>query len=630
MPAACPGRALRQGSTAAARVQGRRRRLRRSRQRADFGCFFGPPNSLSAERGARIQQLSAAVRGGTYDVSGAAIAGAIVGEAPTGGAESGGSARIGGRFCGWRIASGMGGLLSSLNTASTALSVFSKALAVDEANVANASSPGYAAQRATIVPVDTSGDGASRGDFVSLSSSANPFLDAAVQAASSQAFASQTTATQLSPVNQLFDITGTSGILAALEQFSTAFSNLSANPNDPTLGSAALSAAGNVAAAFQSTAQSLDGQRTQTDAAIQSTTSQINALAAQIRQLNVAASGETQTDPETDAGLRNALDGLSSLVDINVTHNADGTVNVLAGGQLPLVVGDQAYTLTADPSAAPGSQLSSSAGGHSPASFSGQLGALLEARSGAYDSAAGRGFRFRSRRTEYAGSGVCRTRQRAALFRRYGFGRGGRPALQLFFDTPRASGASRQVSKKKLSDACRARSRNAGRVNALLSSGVTASGAAGVLLFSFSSTPGDAALTLAVDPSVTPAQLGLGTPASGTAAGQSNGVANQLAALAQSTAPADQIDGQSASGLFSSIAALVGQKLSDANSASTADQTALTAAQTNRQQTIGVSLNTEAAAITGYQQAYEANSQVVAILNQISEDAINIISPTAG
>src|SRR5437016_3217760 len=113
----------------------------------------------------------------------------------------------------------MGGLLSSLQTASAALDVFSRALGTDQANVANASTPGYAAQQTNILPIDLSGNGAGVSDFVSLSSNSNAFADAAVRTASSQASASQTSARQLSPLNQLFDITGTTGILAALQQF---------------------------------------------------------------------------------------------------------------------------------------------------------------------------------------------------------------------------------------------------------------------------------------------------------------------------------------------------------------------------------------------------------------------------
>ena len=128
----------------------------------------------------------------------------------------------------------MGGLFSSLQTASTALDAFSQALGVEQSNIANASTPGYASQRANILPIDASGNEQQRRRYVTVSSSGDAFADATVRAASSQASASQTQAAQLSPINQLFDITGATGILAAFQQFSTAFSNLSVTPNDPT------------------------------------------------------------------------------------------------------------------------------------------------------------------------------------------------------------------------------------------------------------------------------------------------------------------------------------------------------------------------------------------------------------
>jgi flagellar hook-associated protein 1 FlgK len=466
----------------------------------------------------------------------------------------------------------MGGLLSALHTASTALEAFSQALGVDQSNIANVSTPGYAAQRASILPVGLTGSSGANGDYVALSSTGDPRTDAIVRAATSQASDSQTQASQLSPVNQLFGITGSTGILAAFQQFSTAFSNLSVAPNDATLGAAALSAAGAVASAFQTTTASLDTQRTQLASSIQSTTSRINALSADIRKLNVQTNASPTPGSAVEASLRSDLDQLSSLVDITVTSAPNGTVSVLAGGELPLVIGDQAFSLSADSSAAPGSQISSSAGGNSPVSFSGQLGALLQTQNGTIAPLLG----------SEASPGTLN-------------------ALAAGF---------------------------ASRVNALLSSGTTTGGAPGIPIFTFDQVnPTNAARTLALDPSVTPDQLGLGTTG---ASSVSNGVSNQLAALASSTSAADQISGLSAEALFGSIAASVGQQLSDANTASTADQTTLTTAQANRQQQSGVSLDQEAVNITSEQRAYQANAQVVSILNQLTEDTINLIPATAG
>ena len=462
----------------------------------------------------------------------------------------------------------MGGLFSSLQTASAALQAFTQSLGVDQANVANASTPGYAAQKASIKPISDGGSIPGGGsDFINLTSSGDSLTDAIVRQASSEASASGTASSQLSSINQVFDITGSSGILAAFQQFSTAFSNLSVTPNDPTLGASALNAAGQVASAFNSAASALNAQASQVDSSIQSTVNQINTLGSDVQKLNVQIRGETQFDPGADASLRSDLDQLSSLVDITVTNNADGTVNVLAGGQLPVVTGDQAWSLSANPSAAAGSQITSSAGGNSPATFSGSLGALLGVRNGAI--------------AQLLGSG----------------------------SNP---GALNELAKGF-----------AARVNNLLSAGTTAAGASGVPIFSFDQTnDANVAGTLTLISSVTPAQLGL---ASAGPPAVANGVANQLAALPSSNNPADQIGGLSAEDLFGSIAASIGQLTSDAQSQATTDQTTLTSAQAQRQQTSGVSLDQEAVSITASERAYEASARLVSILDQLTSDEVNIL-----
>ena len=152
-------------------------------------------------------------------------------------------------------------------------------------------------------------------------------------------------------------------------------------------------------------------------------------------------------------------------------------------------------------------------------------------------------------------------------------------------------------------------------VNTLLTSGVTTAGAPGVPIFDIAD-PVNAASTLTVDTTVAADALGLGT------ATQSNGIANQLAALPASTAAGNQIGGLSAG----SIAASVGQSLSEANTQSTADQTALTSAQTNRTQISGVSLDQEAVNITAYQRSYEASAQVVQILDQLTSEEVSLLN----
>ncbi len=267
-------------------------------------------------------------------------------------------------------------LFPSLSTVSNALAAFSQSLAAEQNNISNSSTPGYAAVRAVIQPLGIGAGGES--DQVVLQSTGSTQADALVQAASSQASDSQTRAQQLEPVNQQFDITGSTGILAALEQFSTAFSNLSVTPDDPSLQTTALAAAGSVASAFNSVAQNLDSQSQSLQTNAQVTVSHINDLASQIAKLNVQSRGQTDANPATDTAERSALTQLSSLVGITVTRNSDGSVNVLAGGSLPLVLGDTAFSLSTNLSAASGSQVTSSGGGAAPPSFSGTLGGLLD------------------------------------------------------------------------------------------------------------------------------------------------------------------------------------------------------------------------------------------------------------
>jgi flagellar hook-associated protein 1 FlgK len=202
---------------------------------------------------------------------------------------------------------------------------------------------------------------------VSVQSTGSQLADALVRAAGSQAAASDAESTQLGLLNQQFDITGTTGIPAALSGFSSAFADLSVTPNDSAVAANAVAAVDSVAAAFQTAAQSVAGIRDNVTKNIDDVVTDINGLAGQIAQLNaqIRNSGGEDADsaPGLDASRRTALEQLSSDVGLTVTGNADGTVNVLVGGSTPLVLGDRAYAFSAS---------------DADSSFSGSLGGLLD------------------------------------------------------------------------------------------------------------------------------------------------------------------------------------------------------------------------------------------------------------
>lgn len=201
----------------------------------------------------------------------------------------------------------MSGLLTSLQGVSSALQAFTQMLNADQANISNASTPGYAAVRAVIQLVGFFGNG-SGADSVVLQSTGSAQADAIVQAATSQSSDSQTQAQQLGAVNQQFSITGNTGILAAFQQFSSAFATLSVNPDNASAGAAALASAQGVAAAFNSVAQSLAGQSQSIQSSAQGIVSQINNLAGQIAQYNVQIRGKRRsTQARTPSAVPHSL-----------------------------------------------------------------------------------------------------------------------------------------------------------------------------------------------------------------------------------------------------------------------------------------------------------------------------------
>ena len=105
---------------------------------------------------------------------------------------------------------------------------------MEETNVSNSSTAGYVALRASIHSSGSPGNGGGQ-DSVDITSSGDLLADALVRTSISSSSSAGTSTSQLGPVNQLFDITGSTGILNALQQFSTSFSNLSVSPNDQTL-----------------------------------------------------------------------------------------------------------------------------------------------------------------------------------------------------------------------------------------------------------------------------------------------------------------------------------------------------------------------------------------------------------
>jgi flagellar hook-associated protein 1 FlgK len=98
-----------------------------------------------------------------------------------------------------------------------------------------------------------------------------------------------------------------------------------------------------------------------------------------------------------------------------------------------------------------------------------------------------------------------------------------------------------------------------------------------------------------------------------------------LSQLANPTDPADEVDGFSFSQFYGNMAADVGNQLQTAQNSTQVQQSLVAQAQNQRQQISGVDINEEAMIAVEFQRAYEANSRLITLLDQLTEDTINML-----
>ena len=474
----------------------------------------------------------------------------------------------------------MSNLMASMATAGNALDVYQQALTVVQNNITNSSTPGYATQSLNMVaqPLDVAGGLAGGVAAQGLESSRDEYAEDEVRRQLQSLGTYESQSSGLSSIDNLFDVTGNSGIPADLNNLFSSFSAWATSPNSASAQQMVISNAGNLASDIHSLSASLVQASGDVEGQIGSTVTQINQLASTIQQYNVQRLQQGSSDPGTDAGLTSSLQQLSELADVSVLNQADGTVTVLMSGGSPLVMGTSQYSISsglsvssgaANQQSPPSSQILDSQGNDVTSQIQGgKLGGLLDVHNHVLASLVGDG-------------------QQAGSLNQF---------AQAFADT----------------------------VNGILQSGTvsTDSGAAkGAPLFVYdNSDPTLAAASFALNPAITPDQL-----APVDAQGNANGNANQLASLASSTS-AGGVNGLTFGDFFSGIASYVGQESSTASTNQQAQQQVVTQTEALRDQASGVSLDDQAVALLSFQKGYEATARLLTTLNSIAETAINMIT----
>ncbi len=279
----------------------------------------------------------------------------------------------------------MSNLLTSLSTTANSLRAFERAISTVQNNVNNVSTEGYAKQRLLLdaqpfLPDRGLAGGVRAGAMLS---SRDLLAEREVQLQQNRLSYYENRSRQLREVEANFGLEANEGIQGAMNRLFTSFAAWSNNVNNLGLRTDVLERAAGLADSFNDMSARLTIRRAVLNDQIQKATTEINALGERLQNLNQAI--RTDTSPNNDAGieaqLQNTLEKLSELVNFQAVQEDDGSVTVLLGGQVPLVIGSQRFVVP-DPDFSNPAQVSISVGGRDITGLlsSGKLGALLEVR----------------------------------------------------------------------------------------------------------------------------------------------------------------------------------------------------------------------------------------------------------
>jgi flagellar hook-associated protein 1 len=470
----------------------------------------------------------------------------------------------------------MGSLFGALTSAAGALQAFQRAVDVTQNNVSNASNPDYAKQ---IPLMDSLAFQPNRGMLGGVEErtvdSRNAYADYSVQQQLSLLGQFQQLKTSIAPLEAVFDVSRNSAIPNALNQLFQSFSAWSAQPADATSRDAVIEAARQTATAFQLAATQLNSIRGSVDQNLQSTVAQINEDAAKIRDYNLAVARGDASDAGLQAQLHSTLEDLSGLANIQVIGGIGGTITVLLGGQVQLVIGDQVHALQVQSDIAnattspPNVKIVDSNGADITGRIStGSVYGLLQVRNNLIPSLAG----------------------------------GGTQTGDL------------NILAQGLADS----------VNSLLAQGSITSAPPyqpGIPLFTYNSgAPWGVAGSLAVNPNITASQLAATDPGPPQVL---NGIALQLAGLDSATG--GQINGLNFTQFFSTLVSRVGNASKTADQNASAQAQLVARAKTLRQQLSGVSLDEEAVRLVELQRSYQAASKVVSVIDELTQTLLDML-----
>lgn len=461
----------------------------------------------------------------------------------------------------------MPSLVDSFQAGAHSLSAYEQGIQVVSNDTTNATTPGYASQ-APIFTADSfslSGGGAGGVSLGAVQSSRDSYAEQNVQAAQSAESYSATVANSLQSIEGAFPLstsaTSGGGIGGALNQFFASVSNLTTSPNNAADRQTFLDAANSLAASVNDTFISLDSAKTNAVNQGEQDVNTLNNLVFQVQQINAAK--QQNPSARTDPGIDAQLH--SDLEQISQLANITTSEN--NDGTTNIYLGGQDALVLGVV------QSKLSAGVTSGPSLTGQLQIL---DSGGKDVT-----------SLVTGGKIGAT-------------------IQLANTTlPGYIGRLNQLAQD-IADS----------VNNTLTAGIDQNGNPGGPLFAYN--PAAPAKTLATT-SITASQVAAAVST------DPGGNDNAIKLFALSSASQTTLGKSTYTSFYGNLAAAVGADSANAQSSQATQQQVLSQAQNLRSNLSAVSLDTEAAKLTEYQQAYNATSKLLSVIDQMMKSVLNII-----
>jgi flagellar hook-associated protein 1 len=286
----------------------------------------------------------------------------------------------------------MGTLTSLMDIARQALMADQEALNVTSNNVANQNTAGYTREVVSFQPIDvvTLGGGTfGSGVTASATSQRDRVLEQLVQQQTQTQAQSGALESALQQIQNIFGLSSTTSSASstvlgdAVNAFFSSLSALVSNPSDTATRQSVLTAANNLAGAFNSASNQLAQVSSGLNQQVVSDVGQVNSLTTTIASLNAKI---TSLSPDADAGALEdqrqlAIAQLSQLVGLDQISNQNNGITLTTTNGAVLVSGSQSFALSTSQVGGV-THILAGAGGQDVTSnlTGGDLGGALEAR----------------------------------------------------------------------------------------------------------------------------------------------------------------------------------------------------------------------------------------------------------